>query len=222
MKGIYKHIDYYGEIQINRTFLFFSHYLKTVKIKRLNIKEYLEFVINYRAWTLKKDIQAGKEIIKNAIIGNDKIKKSEYQQVFDKILKMSKKESKKKDNIEPNPEWLTEIVAFLGVNTGWTKEDVFRLYFDEVDEIIKTIIENSKKIKQFEIWSLQDSIYNANYCATVDVNRKEGTEPVWKKMQELRGKEKEMSDIDEEKYQQIIKINREMSNQNYRGTNGTK
>jgi len=152
MKGLYDHIDFYTKIELSKI---------SVYAKKMTVKMFINFYVNYRAWKLTGNLSALKEIIQENIIDWKKVNKKYYGIIIDKLsMKIDQnQEEKSSKKIEKNINWLSELIAFFSFYCGWKKEDVLNLYIDET----KSLIENVNKLNVLVNNDNQDMDFLSNY-----------------------------------------------------------
>jgi hypothetical protein len=138
MQSIYNHLDFKKFFKVNK---------KIVYINRLTIKNYLNFIINYRAWIFTGDIDALKEIMNDNCSGGATLDINEMNDIAIEIQKMipidKQDESEQLEKLEnKNIDWLSKTISFFALNTAYKKEDVLNLFLDEVESIIDDIKDN--------------------------------------------------------------------------------
>jgi hypothetical protein len=137
MQSIYNHLDFKKVFKTNN---------KLVYINRLTVKNYLNFIINYRAWIFTADVEALKELINDNCSGGAILEINEMNDVAMEIHKMipvdKQDENENTENTEnKSVNWLSKTIAFFALNTGYKKDDVLNLFLDEVESIIDGIKE---------------------------------------------------------------------------------
>ncbi len=122
---------------------------KEVKIKRLTLGQWLEFIVDYRAVVLKKDKQALKEILK-FIESKSQLTSFELGTICKEILVLNRSDYKGDSEKEEKPDWIYDVIAFFAQKCGWTKENILNLYLDEIKPLMLKIANLENKSMEYQ------------------------------------------------------------------------
>lgn len=126
-----KSIEIYREIKVG----FFK---RKVRIKKLTIKQNIEFVMLYNIFLMKQSKPVIDDLVK-LLTGRIPIllSKSAKKHIITEGRGFNSQKNKSKKSDERNNEnWLQGLIAYFGREFGWNKHNVLNLYPDEVDIII--------------------------------------------------------------------------------------
>lgn len=190
MTGIYNHIGFTKTVKIKN---------KIAKIKRLTVNNYINLIVNYRAWKLTSDKTALLELIKDNVITSDELDCNDMDNISDEIMKLIPAKNNsvdKTENEEKEFNWISQTIAFFAVYAGWKKSDVMDLYLDEVESLIEDI----RNLNKFNREDNQDRTFQALYYAEnkpekyydeVIKERKEASKEEVQKLDEMRKRARE-------------------------------
>lgn len=204
--GIYKSIELWKEIEVKKRFFGKAR----IRVKKLNIGESLNYLVNSRAYRLKHDRSAIQEIFSYSITTKGiTIYECDYGRVLDAIEEITFEKSDEKQKY--NDKWLTNLISFFGYFCGWSKEDVFKMYMCEVPEIIEQIIDTNNSL-------LDTQRYNSFIASVCGFSSKptESYKKFEKEINECREKMKSGKNISnkwtKEQVEKAMKYNSEVMN----------